>query len=70
MEGGPPHTDLDGRIAAERVAAEVDVLVNNAGLRHVAPLHEFPPEMFASIQQVMVTAPFLLIRTEDPKSPQ
>jgi 3-hydroxybutyrate dehydrogenase len=36
--------------------------VNNAGLQHVAPLHEFPPAMFILLQQVMVTAPFLLIR--------
>ncbi len=42
--------------------AEVDILVNNAGFQHVAPLTEFPPERFALMQQVMVTAPFLLLR--------
>ncbi|GAA0741610.1 3-hydroxybutyrate dehydrogenase [Dactylosporangium roseum] len=41
---------------------DVDVLVNNAGLQHVAPLEEFPPERFAHIQTVMVEAPFRLIR--------
>lgn len=40
----------------------IDILVNNAGLQHVAPIHEFDPRMFARIQQVMVTAPFLLMR--------
>jgi 3-hydroxybutyrate dehydrogenase len=43
-------------------ATGVDVLINNAGLQHVAPLTEFPPERFAYLQRVMVEAPFRLIR--------
>ncbi|WP_217199325.1 3-hydroxybutyrate dehydrogenase [Streptomyces buecherae] len=58
-----PHpldlTDLD---AAERAADGVDVLVNNAGLQLVRPLHEFPPEDFETMLTVMLTAPFRLIR--------
>jgi 3-hydroxybutyrate dehydrogenase len=48
----------------ERLAGylDADVLVNNAGLQHVAPLAEFPPERFAYIQAVMVAAPFRLVR--------
>lgn len=61
--GGSAHVaDLADPAAIGTLPAEVDVLVNNAGLQHVAPLHEFPPEMFTLIQQVMVTAPFLLVR--------
>ena len=61
--GGWAHVvDLAEQAAIETLPAEVDILVNNAGLQHVAPLHEFPPEKFTLIQQVMVTAPFLLIR--------
>ena len=61
--GGWAHiVDLSDAGLIETLPAEVDVLVNNAGLQHVAPLHEFPPEMFTLIQQVMVTAPFLLVR--------
>jgi 3-hydroxybutyrate dehydrogenase len=41
---------------------QADVLVNNAGLQHVAPLEDFPPERFAYIQTVMVEAPFRLTR--------
>jgi 3-hydroxybutyrate dehydrogenase len=41
---------------------DIDVLVNNAGLQHVAALEEFPPERFAYIQTVMVEAPFRLVR--------
>ncbi|SDM28361.1 3-hydroxybutyrate dehydrogenase [Allokutzneria albata] len=61
--GGIAHgADLADAGAVAGLPAEVDVLVNNAGLQHVAPLHEFPPERFTLIQQVLVTAPFLLTR--------
>ena len=54
--------DLADPAAVDLLPAEVDVLVNNAGLQHVAPLAEFPPERFAHIQRVMVEAPFRLVR--------
>ncbi|MFD9322509.1 3-hydroxybutyrate dehydrogenase [Streptomyces sp. NPDC060053] len=52
-------TDLD---AAELAAAGTDVLVNNAGLQLVAPLEEFPPDVFHTVLTVMLEAPFRLIR--------
>ncbi|MBG0826213.1 3-hydroxybutyrate dehydrogenase [Planomonospora sp. ID67723] len=39
-----------------------DIVVNNAGFQHVAPVEAFPPEVFAKILKVMVEAPFLLAR--------
>jgi len=54
--------DLADPAAAEELPAQADVLVNNAGLQHVAPLPDFPPERFAHIQKVMVEAPFRLVR--------
>jgi 3-hydroxybutyrate dehydrogenase len=61
--GGVAHVvDLADAAALDALPAEADVLVNNAGLQHVAPVHEFPPEVFERIQRVMVTAPFLLAR--------
>ncbi|WP_432926223.1 3-hydroxybutyrate dehydrogenase [Microbispora sp. CA-135349] len=39
-----------------------DIVVNNAGFQHVAPIEEFPPEIFSAIMRVMVEAPFLLVR--------
>jgi 3-hydroxybutyrate dehydrogenase len=39
-----------------------DILVNNAGLQHVAPIEEFPPEVFSTILRVMLEAPFRLTR--------
>ena len=40
----------------------VDVLVNNAGFQHVAPLEEFPLEAWQKMLGLMLTAPFLLTR--------
>ncbi|MFH8409180.1 3-hydroxybutyrate dehydrogenase [Streptomyces sp. NPDC018019] len=61
--GGRAHTaDLADPAVIGTLPARIDILVNNAGLQHVAPITEFPPERFTRIQQVMVTAPFLLIR--------
>ncbi|HEV8652205.1 MAG TPA: 3-hydroxybutyrate dehydrogenase [Actinomycetes bacterium] len=51
--------DLAGPLDLD-VAA--DVLVNNAGLQHVAPVEEFPPERFSLLLRVMLEAPFRLVR--------
>ncbi|WP_285681395.1 SDR family NAD(P)-dependent oxidoreductase, partial [Kitasatospora phosalacinea] len=48
--------------AVEALPADADIVVNNAGLQHVAPVHEFPVERFALIQRVMVEAPFRILR--------
>ena len=47
-------------------AATADVLVNNAGLQHVSPLEDFPPERFALILAVMLEAPFRLVQAALP----
>ncbi|WP_189821426.1 3-hydroxybutyrate dehydrogenase [Streptomyces finlayi] len=61
--GGHAHVvDLADPEALAALPRDIDVLVNNAGLQHVAPLTELPPERFELIQRVMVTAPFLLLR--------
>ncbi|MFB9590209.1 3-hydroxybutyrate dehydrogenase [Streptomyces racemochromogenes] len=63
LVGGRAHAaDLADPEAIGRLPAEADVLVNNAGLQHVAAIEDFPPERFELIQRVMVTAPFLLLR--------
>jgi 3-hydroxybutyrate dehydrogenase len=41
---------------------DVDILINNAGVQHVAPITDFPPDVFARIQRIMVEAPFRLAR--------
>jgi 3-hydroxybutyrate dehydrogenase len=39
-----------------------DILVNNAGIQHVAPIEDFPPEVFATIVRLMLEVPFRLAR--------
>jgi 3-hydroxybutyrate dehydrogenase len=58
--------DLAAAGGWESAAAGVDILINNAGLQHVAPVEEFPPERFAQILAVMLEAPFRLIRAAVP----
>ncbi len=61
--GGVAHAvDLADGGALQSLPRDVDILVNCAGLQHVAALEEFPPERFELIQKVMVTAPFRLIQ--------
>jgi 3-hydroxybutyrate dehydrogenase len=54
--------DLSDLAAVDTLPAAVDVLVNNAGIQHVAPLPEFDPERFSLILRVMLEAPFRLVR--------
>ena len=44
-----------------------DIVVNNAGVQLVKPVHEFPPESFVAMQRLMVEAPFRLIRLSLPR---
>ncbi|ARI75622.1 3-hydroxybutyrate dehydrogenase [Halobacillus mangrovi] len=37
----------------------LDVLINNAGLQHVASIEEFPTEKFELITKIMLVAPFM-----------
>jgi len=61
--GGTARTvDLTDLEAIDRLDPDVDIVVNNAGLQHVSPLHEFPPEKFSLILRLMVEAPFRLVR--------
>jgi 3-hydroxybutyrate dehydrogenase len=57
-------TDLD---AIDALDLDADIIVNNAGIQHVAPIEEFPPEMFSLILRLMVEAPFRLVRRSLPR---
>jgi 3-hydroxybutyrate dehydrogenase len=54
----------DASVAAlmQALPCPVDVLVNNAGLQHVARLEEFPVEKWALLVDVMLTGPARLTR--------
>jgi 3-hydroxybutyrate dehydrogenase len=61
--GGQAVTvDLSDLEAIDAMDLDVDVLVNNAGLQHVAPLQEFPVDRFSFILRLMLEAPFRLVR--------
>jgi 3-hydroxybutyrate dehydrogenase len=61
--GGTARTvDLSDLAAVDRLDPAVDIVINNAGLQHVSPLHEFPPETFSLILRLMLEAPFRLVR--------
>lgn len=60
--GGEAVTaDLSSPAVLDDLDPRIDVLVNNAGFQHVAPLEEFPRETFDTLLRVMLQAPFWLI---------
>jgi 3-hydroxybutyrate dehydrogenase len=52
--------------AAEKAFGSVDVLVNNAGIQHVAPVEEFPIEKWNDIIAINLSAAFHAIRAAVP----
>jgi len=61
--GEPVVADLAERdVVAELPLDGVDVVINNAGFQHVAPVPEFEPAVFGSMLRVMVETPFALAR--------
>jgi 3-hydroxybutyrate dehydrogenase len=52
------------RLARDALAVQgrIDILVNNAGFQNVAPVEEFPEDMWTKMIQVMLIAPFQLIK--------
>ncbi len=60
------HVDLSDLDALAEVSLDADILVNNAGIQTVSPIEEFDPARFRLIVDLMLTAPFLLIRASLP----
>jgi 3-hydroxybutyrate dehydrogenase len=58
--------DLADLGALDGLGVGADVVVNNAGRQHVAPIEEFPPETFSMLLRLMVEAPFRLVRAALP----
>ena len=66
LGGRAIQADLGADYDADAIAGQADILVNCAGLQHVAPIEEFPPERFHLILAVMLEAPFRLTRAALP----
>ena len=62
----PVVADLADLDAIADLPTDVDILVNNAGIQHVAPIEEFPIETFELILDLMLHAPFRLVRQSLP----
>jgi 3-hydroxybutyrate dehydrogenase len=60
--GEPLQADLSDYGVLDGLEFDADIVVNNAGLQHVAPIEEFPPERFSLILRIMLEAPFRIIR--------
>jgi 3-hydroxybutyrate dehydrogenase len=60
------QVDLSDTEALAELSLDADVLVNNAGVQHVSPIQDFPPDRFAMILRLMLESPFLLIRAALP----
>lgn len=56
------QADLSDYGVLDSLNFEADIVVNNAGLQHVAAVEEFPPEKFSLILRVMLEAPFRIVR--------
>jgi 3-hydroxybutyrate dehydrogenase len=54
--------DLTDPSTVDRLDPALDVVVNNAGFQHVAPLEDFPADRFAQLLTVQVEAAFRLVR--------
>ena len=51
---------------AEREMGAVDILISNAGIQHVAPIEEFPPEKWDAIIAINLSSTFHLMRAAIP----
>jgi 3-hydroxybutyrate dehydrogenase len=56
------QADLSDYEVLNGLEVDADIIVNNAGLQHVAPIEEFPPEQFSLILRIMLEAPFRIVQ--------
>ena len=64
---GKPSQIEDMVRAAESRFGRIDVLVNNAGIQHVSPIENFPPERWDAVIAVNLSSAFHTIRMALPK---
>ncbi len=57
------QSDIDAIVtAAESGGGRIDVLINNAGIQHVAKLEEFPVDKWKLVTDVLLVGPAMLTR--------
>jgi 3-hydroxybutyrate dehydrogenase len=65
--GKPVQADLSDYEVLDGLEVDADIVVNNAGLQHVAAVEEFPPERFSIIVRLMLEAPFRIVQKALPR---
>jgi len=60
--GGALQADLSDHEVLDGLEVDADIVVNNAGLQHVAAVEEFPPERFSMMIKIMLEAPFRIVQ--------
>ncbi|MCP2261579.1 3-hydroxybutyrate dehydrogenase [Streptoalloteichus tenebrarius] len=66
IDGSATHVDLADPDAAAHLGIGIDIVVNNAGMQHVAPVHTYPPDTFSLLLRVMLESPFRIVRSALP----
>ncbi|HEX5850381.1 MAG TPA: 3-hydroxybutyrate dehydrogenase [Rubrobacter sp.] len=61
------QADLSDYGVLDGLEVEADIIVNNAGMQHVAAVEEFPPERFSMIVRIMLEAPFRIVQKALPR---
>ncbi len=56
------QADLSDYDVLDGLEISADIVVNNAGVQHVAAMEDFPPEKFSMILRIMLEAPFRIVR--------
>ena len=67
IAGEAMQIDLTDTASLASLKLDIDVLVNNAGIQHVSAIETFDPATFSRIIDLMLEAPFLLVRAALPK---
>ena len=62
LGGEALQADLSDYGVLDGLEVEADIVVNNAGLQHVAAVEEFPPERFSMMIRLMLEAPFRIVQ--------
>jgi 3-hydroxybutyrate dehydrogenase len=65
--GKAVQADLSNYEELDGLEVDAEIVVNNAGLQHVAAVEEFPPERFSMILRVMLEAPFRIVQKALPR---
>lgn len=63
VDGEAVVADLSDLEALESLRLVADIVVNNAGFQHVAAVEQFDPQIFSTMLDVMVQAPFRIARS-------